>query len=83
MHKRATPIRDLLRAFFLFWKPFTTSPRQFNVSAAELESIGPGQVQVLTDDSTGEQWAVMHLDDFEHLLGTGNRFRIKKGASRQ
>jgi hypothetical protein len=33
----------------------------------ELEEMAPGEVMILTDDRNGMQYAVQHLDDFDHV----------------
>lgn len=46
-------------------------PKNFWDGAMELE---PGHISVVTDKRSGNQYALMHLDDFDHLLSTGNKF---------
>jgi hypothetical protein len=40
----------------------------------DILDIEPGHITVLSDKRNGNQYALMNLDDFDHLIGTGNRF---------
>lgn len=44
----------------------------------DILDIEPGHITVLSDKRNGNQYALMNLDDFEHLIGTGNRFVMKR-----
>lgn len=61
---------DLIRQFF--WLPPRQRVKSFWDSVAELP---PGEISVVTDKRNGNQYALMHLDDFDHLIGTGNKFQ--------
>jgi hypothetical protein len=34
----------------------------------DLENIRPGAVEFISCNRTGSQWAILHRDDFEHIL---------------
>jgi hypothetical protein len=59
---------DLLR-MFLGWPKWLEPRKSFWDEATDLK---PGQVAVITDNRTGNQYALMQLDDFDHLAGLSN-----------
>ena len=54
-----------------------------SVSVDDLISLPPGHARVLEDGETGHQWAVMHLDDFDHICDRAGlkRKRLSETAS--
>lgn len=51
------------------WCQLQMGPRRvIRINLDEWTALKPGAVIVLSDDSTGHRWAVMHLDDFEHAI---------------
>jgi hypothetical protein len=59
---------EILRWFFGF--PKWLEPRKSLWDDAM--DLKPGQVSVITDNRTGNQYALMQLDDLDHIAGLSN-----------
>lgn len=70
-----------LRWFFGLGPP--DPPRYARVNLEDWRALSPGEARVL-EDTEGNQWVLMHLDDFDHIVGTANleRRRIPTIASK-
>lgn len=55
-------------------------PRYARINLDDLNRLEPGHVTVYADDMTGNQWALMHLDDFEHAVGVG-KLQIRRSET--
>lgn len=67
-------IKQLLR-WFLWLPPPTPLPTPRKTFWDEAREIEPGQVMIATDRRDGSQYALMHLDDFDHIAGLGKLIR--------
>jgi len=58
--------------FLKLWCRVQAGPERFaRVSVDDLIALPPGEARVWTDEATGHQWAIMHLDDFDHICDRG------------
>ena len=56
--------------FYAAWRRATAPPvKSFWDNAVDLP---PGVVSIVTDRRSGNQYALMHLDDFDHIAGLSN-----------
>lgn len=60
---------DILRMFLGF--PKWLEPRKSFWDAA-LDDLEPGRVLRITDNRNGNEYALMHLDDFDHIADLSN-----------
>ena len=59
---------DLLR-MFLGWPKWLEPRKSFWDDAMDVK---PGHVTVITNNRTGNQFALVQLDDFDHIAGLSN-----------
>ena len=60
---------------FIRWLLWLPDPKWRKSFWDDMTDLEPGKVSIVTDHRNGNQYALMHLDDFDHIAGLSDLVR--------